>query len=110
MFEIPVLDANDSLTEVILDGQTYFLQLSWNSEMAGWTLAIENANQEDIIAGIGVVPDTPLLLIYRELAVPPGELIASTPDGRNSISRYALPAGDVRLVYIEADELAEAGA
>ncbi|MBB2918337.1 phage baseplate plug family protein [Cupriavidus alkaliphilus] len=105
MQTIRVLDTNDSLTEVVLDERTFFLHLSWNSEAELWSLAIENAYNELIIAGIALVPDTPLLDRFRYLPVPAGELLVLTPDGRDSISREALPAGDVALVYIEADEV-----
>ncbi len=107
MIEISVLDANDSLTEVELDGVTYFLELSWNSEAELWALSIENAYNEVIVAGIAVVPDTPLLALYRHLAVPAGELVALAPDRRESVSRAALPAGEVALIYIGEEELTD---
>lgn len=106
MLQIPILDANDSLTEVELDGATFFLGLSWNSEAERWTLSIENAYNEVIVAGIAVVPDTPLLALYRHLAVPAGELVALAPDRRDAIDRQVLPAGKVALVYVEAAEVA----
>ncbi|OZI79918.1 phage baseplate plug family protein [Bordetella genomosp. 2] len=105
MITIPVIDANDSLTEVELEGGTYFLRLSWNSEAALWVLGIENANNEVIIAGIALVPDTPLLTQYRYLPLPPGEIVALAPDRRDTISREALPSGDVTLVYVTAQEV-----
>lgn len=107
MIVIPVPDANDSLTEVELDGITYFLRLSWNSEAELWSMAIENAYNEVIVAGICVVPDTPLLAGYRHLAVPAGELVALAPDRRDTVSRAALPAGEVALVYVNAEEVAD---
>lgn len=107
MIVIPVPDANDSLTEVELDGITYFLRLSWNSEAELWSMAIENAYNEVIVAGICVVPDTPLLAGYRHLAVPAGELVALAPDRRDTVSRAALPAGDVALAYVNAEEVAD---
>ncbi|AKQ55183.1 Uncharacterised protein [Bordetella hinzii] len=106
MIEIPVLDANDSLTEMELEGVTYFLRLSWNSGAELWTLSIENAYNEVIVAGLAVVPGTPLLAQYRHLAVPAGELVALAPDRRDTISRRALPAGDVAFVYLDAEEVA----
>lgn len=107
MIKIPVLDANDSLTEIELDGATYFLRLSWNSEGQLWALSIENAYNEVIVAGIAVVPDTPLLALYRHLAVPAGELVALAPDRREIVSRAALPAGEVALIYVSEEELAD---
>lgn len=107
MIVIPVPDANDSLTEVELDGITYFLRLSWNSEAEMWSMAIENAYNEVIVAGICVVPDTPLLAGYRHLAVPAGEFVALAPDRRDTVSRAALPAGEVAMVYVNAEEVAD---
>ncbi len=107
MIVIPLIDANDSLTEVELEGVTYFLQLSWNSEAALWTLSIENAYNEVVVAGIALVPDSLLLSGYRHLAVPAGELLAMTPDRRDVISRAALYSGEVALVYVESTEVAD---
>lgn len=106
MFRIPVLDANDSLTEIVLDDETFFLRLSWNSEGELWTLSIENAHNDAIVDGIAVVPDTPLLQRYRHLHVPAGDLVAVSPDLRDTIGREDLPSGDVALVYIPAQESA----
>src|SRR4029079_317582 len=105
-FSIPVLDANDSLTEVVLTGETFFLHLGWNTESASWTLGINNALNEAVVEGIALVTDTPLLERYRaSMHVPAGELVALTPDQRNSISRTALPLGIVALMYYEPDEV-----
>lgn len=106
MIQILVPDANDSITEMELDGMTYFLRLSWNSEAQQWVLSIENAYNELIVAGIVVAPDTRLLAGYRHLAVPAGELVALAPDRRDTISRAALPSSEVALFYVNADEVA----
>ena len=108
MIQIQVLDANDSLTEVELDGVTYFLGLGWNSEFEAWAMSIENAYNEVVVAGIALVPDTPLLAQYRHLPVPAGELIALAPDRRNTISRAALPSGEVGLMYVSVEEVPNA--
>ncbi|WP_454691124.1 phage baseplate plug family protein [Achromobacter aloeverae] len=105
MIQISVPDYNDSITEVELDGVTYFLRFSWNSEAQMWVMSIENAYNDVIVAGIAIVPDTPLLSGYRSLAVPAGELVAVSPDGGNAIGRDALPSGDVAFIYVEADEV-----
>lgn len=104
MIQIPVLDTNDSLCEVVLDGETYFLHLSWNEEDAFWTLGIENANHAVLVQSIKVVPDAPLLRWVRRNYLPPGELIASTPDRRDAVSRADLIDGTVPLIYISAEE------
>jgi hypothetical protein len=107
MIQIPIPDVNDSLTEVDLDGLTYFLRLSWNSEAELWTLSIENAYNELVVAGIAVLPGTPLLSGYRHLTVPAGELVALAPDRRDTIGRAALASGEVALIYVDAQEMAD---
>jgi hypothetical protein len=107
MIQIPIPDVNDSLTEVELDGVTYFLRLSWNSEAELWALSIENAYNELIVAGIAVVPGSPLLAGYRHLTVPAGEMVVLAPDRRDTISRDALPSGEVALIYVDAQEVAD---
>jgi len=109
MLTIPIIDANDSLTEVELEGRTFFLRLSWNSEARLWTLEVQNAQNELLVAGIAVVPDYPLLAQYRHLDLPPGDLVALTPDRRDTISREALPSGDVALVYVDSNEVIDDG-
>jgi len=106
MMIIPIPDANDSLTEVELGGVTFFLRASWNSEAGLWTLSIENAGNEVIVAGIAVVPDTPLLARFRHLAVPAGELVALAADARDVVTRGALPGAEVTLIYLDAAEAA----
>lgn len=106
MIKIPVIDANDSLTEVVLDGDTYFLRLTWNSEDDYWSWGLESANHESLVQGLKLVPDFPLLRWVRNQYLPPGELMAISPDRRDSISREALPSGEVVIVYVPEEEVA----
>lgn len=105
MIQISVVDQNDSLTEVDLDGETYFVHLAWNSEGGSWTLGVENANKDTIVEGIAVVPDFPLLGRYRVAGMPAGEILAVAPDRRDTISRSDLPSGVVALVYVTQAEV-----
>lgn len=105
MIEIPVIDANDSLTEVELEGNTYFLRMSWNSEGEFWVMAIEDYTNSTILAGVRVVPDVPLLAMLHHLAVPRGEFWAILMDEtRQDFTRDDFTAGTGALVYVEEDE------
>jgi hypothetical protein len=106
MIQIPVADQNDSLTEIDLDGETFFLHLAWNSEAEFWTLGVENVNQQTLVESIALVPDSALLKRYRTSGMPGGDLWAIAPDRRDNISRDDLPAGIVALVYVTAAEIA----
>lgn len=105
MITIPVLDANDSLLEIALEGNTYFLRMSWNSEGEFWVLGLEDYAHNLIIAGIRVVADTPLLSMWRHLPVPPGELVVLLMDDtRQDIRRTDFADGSAALIYTEESE------
>lgn len=101
---IPVIDANDSLLEAELDGRTYFLNLSWNSEARLWTLSIENADNELIVAGILLSPNISLLKPYRHLSVPAGEMVAILENNNTMIGRQDFVTGIAKLVYVSVDD------
>lgn len=101
---IPVIDANDSLLEAELDGRTYFLNLSWNSEARLWTLSIENADNELIISSILLSPNKPLLKPYRHLSVPAGEMVAILENNNTMIGRQDFVTGIAKLVYVSVDD------
>lgn len=105
MIQIPVPDENDSISEIDIDGETYFFHFAWNETASFWTLSIENANKESLASGIRIVPDYPLLSQIQRPYLPQGEILAITPDRRNSIGRSDLPSGRVAIIYATADEV-----
>ncbi|APH57390.1 Hypothetical protein GbCGDNIH6_1568 [Granulibacter bethesdensis] len=108
---ISVPDLNDSVMEAELDGQSFFLHLSWNSEAGFWTLGLQDATRTTLLEGLPVLGNTPLIGRYRTEAMPQGELIALPPDtalenGQERIGRSDLPgAGGASLVYVSAAEM-----
>lgn len=105
MFSIPTIDANDQLLEVELDGETFFVRLSWNSEAAFWVTEIQNYNQETLVAGVIVVPNVPLLARFHYLDVPPGELMALLPGDDSTIPRDGFLTGKASLIYMTEAEV-----
>lgn len=101
---IPVIDANDSLLEAELDGRTFFLNMSWNSEAALWTLSIENADNELVVASILLAPNVPLLAPYRHLSVPEGEIVAVLENDQDIIGRDDFVSGIAKLIYVSVDD------
>lgn len=101
MISIPVIDANDSVIEVEMDDAVYFVRMSWNSEAEFWVLGLEDYAQNEILAGIRIVPDTPLLAMFRHLAVPPGEIYAVLLDEtRSDLLRTDFVDGSAGLIYV----------
>lgn len=108
MIEIPLIDANDQLVEVDLDGATYFLHVGWNSEASIWMLKVEDYNRETVVAGIAMVPNSPLLEIYRYRDVPAGELLLTMMDDTRMPGRDAFSSGVAALIYMTAADVAAA--
>lgn len=106
MIEIGILDENDSLTEVDLDNEVFFLQHSWNDYAQHWTLSIENAYNEQIIAGVKVVPNHPVLHFYTMATLPAGQLVYVVNGSGDTIGRDAFKKGNATLCYFTAQEVA----
>lgn len=96
-----------------LDGRDYLLTFRWNQRESKWYLDIRDQDAVDIVLGIKIVVNKPLLgtLVTGE-ARPPGDIIATdlttVPDdgkvaydpGRNELG------GRVVLLYFDEDEVA----
>lgn len=108
MQRIYPIDANDQLIEATLDGLVFFINLSWNSEYQGYTLALYDENSTLLVAGVHCSPNLPLLRIYRRGGFPLGELMlfSLTED----IDRLSFEEGKATLLYLTEDDLQDAGA
>ena len=98
MIHIELIDQNDFIVEVDLDGFVYFLHFGWNSECQFWTLAIEDANSELVMSGICVMPNVDLLAQARTLRVPIGVLMAYSESGA-ALDRDSFVDGRAALIY-----------
>ncbi|HFF6216696.1 phage baseplate plug family protein [Stenotrophomonas maltophilia] len=105
MFKISTIDANDQLLEVELDGETFFIRLSWNSEAEQWAMEVQNYNQETLVAGIVVVPNVLLLARFHYLPLPAGELMALVLGDTAGIPREGFLNGLASLIYVPAAEI-----
>lgn len=113
MIQISMYDANDFVESVILDNETYKLKFGWNPYSESWSMDVRNEKGEDLVRGISVVPNFPLLNQYRrEATLPTGEIMAvvvNPEDKANQrIGRLDFLNGKFSLVYIPRNELDEA--
>lgn len=60
-------NSNDFVTSAVLDNENYRLHLSWNST-GFWTMDIRDSENIDIVRGIKLTPNFPLLNQYRRLS------------------------------------------
>lgn len=108
MIEIGVPDYNDSLIEATLDGTVFYLHMSWNSAAKYWVMGIQNAEGTDLINGVMVRPNYPLLLQFRSRIMPLGDLYVFN-SGESTISRESFVNGEAVLMYMDESDLADAG-
>lgn len=108
MRSIPAIDANDYVLEIELEGNGYFLHMSWNSEGEFWVLGVQDYARVTIIAGIRVVPNVPLLDMFHHLLLPRGEIYAVLMDDtRQDFLRNDFIDGSAEMVYLEEGEIVE---
>lgn len=110
MIQLSTIDANDFIQSVTLEGTAYKLHYAWNDYSQQWTLGIRTAQGDDIIRGIAIVPNSPLLMgHHRTENVPRGEFMAVVVDADNAnnqtIGRDGFTSGRFSMVYIPEVEI-----
>lgn len=103
--EIPVNgNLSSQVMSIPLDGVRYTLRVYYVFREQSWTLDILTDRGTDILTGIKLVPDWPLISRYQVANKPPGEFYAvdtsgqGRPAGRDDFGRTRR----VRLRYVEA--------
>ena len=110
MQEISMRDANDFVQTVVLEKENCKLHIAWNEEAYGWFVDVRDMSGNDLVQGIAMVPNLPLLNQYRRVSgLPPGELMAVVVDAdgkyNQTIGREDFLNGKFTLVYITEDEV-----
>ena len=103
MYQIELADANDLVTKVTLDGDIYYLHFAWSGTM--WTLDVRDSNNIDIVRGIAVRANYPLLLPYSRLLPLKGQLLVIINAKDLDITRSDFVEGRAKLVYMTAEEV-----
>jgi len=103
--EIPVNGRYSSqVMTTVLDGVRYRLSVYYLFRPATWFLDIRTDKEEDLIVGVRLVPDWPLIGRYHVEGKPAGEFIVEdrdgtgVPPGRNDFGK----GKRTRLLYQEA--------
>jgi len=106
---ITMFDANDFVTSVVVDKQTYKLHFGWNSNAEQWNMDVRNADNSDIVRGVAVVPNFPLLHQGRRNGLPSFEIMAvvvNTASADNQkIGRKDFVDGKFSLVIVPRSEV-----
>lgn len=108
---ISMIDANDFIVQAVLDDVQYRLHFAWNDAVRQWTVDIRDTSNADLVRGIAVMPNFPLLLQHQRHKLPKGELLAVVNDSQDkasqSIPRDGFLTGKFTMVYIPEDEINE---
>lgn len=106
MLKISMIDANDFIENVTLDGVSYKLHFAWNDRSGGWTFDLRTSDNSDIVRGVAIVPNFPLLNTYKRHDVPDGEFMAVITDETvQAIGRRDFISGQASFVYIPRGEM-----
>ena len=104
-----MFDANDFIQTVTCDDVPYKLHFSWNEDAKQWYFDVLQNDNTEIVRGISVVPNLPLLSFYRRSPLPLGEMMAvivNQDEAENqSVGRRDFVNGKATFVYIPAGEL-----
>ena len=98
------------LTDANLDNENYRLHFSWNST-GFWTMDIRDSENADLVRGIKLVPNFPLLNQYRRISnkLPRGEFLIAvvnqSVEKNQTISREGFSSGEFTLIYVPQEEL-----
>ena len=110
MISLSMYDANDFIISTMLDGNPYKLHFSWNDHVPQWTVDVLMNDNSEVVRGIPVVPNLPLISFYRRQAnLPPGELLAvvvNQDEGENqAVGRQDFLNGKFTMCYVPKDEV-----
>ena len=131
MITLSLANADDFVTSAVLDNENYRLHLSWNNtgfwtmdirdsennrlhlswnNTGFWTMDIRDDKNIDIVRGIKLVPNFPLLNQYRRLSnkLPRGEFLVAvvnqSVEKNQTISREGFSSGEFTLIYVPQEE------
>lgn len=108
MVEIAVPDENDSIIKLNLDNKAYSIHFKWNSVGEHWSFGILDENENTLIESIKIVPNYPLMNIFKTPFFPSGEFMAVIEDNTiNRIGRQSFIDESASFIYIEEGELNE---
>ncbi len=92
--------------QVTLDGVEYTIELDWNMRDSRWYLSLLAADGTDLVRGVAVTVDAPLLRRFVG-GFPPGDLMAlDTTEAGAEITAMEELGVRVQLVYLTEAEVA----
>jgi len=105
--DIPLTQTESNFTKLVtLDGEDYNFRFLWNERDGHWFMTIRTSGGDDIIAGIKVVADIPLVTHDADSRLFPGELWAMDTTGAGVDPGLRDFGTRVRLAYVDEESTA----
>lgn len=93
---------------VELEGKTYLMRFRWNERMGRWLMDVAKVDGADVVAGVPLLVNTPLLDRFASPDLPPGRFLIRDEASEPTIEATAARSpgrselgGDILLVYEE---------
>ena len=112
LITLKMADENDFIISAVLDNENFKLHFTWNEDFH-WLMDIRDNSNNDLVRGIKVVPNFPLLKQYRRISsdLPRGEILVAVVNQSQSenqlIPRDGFTSKVFSLIYVSRDEYNE---
>jgi len=92
--------------QIDLDESTFNFSFEWNDRDSSWYMSISDADELPLLMGRRVCVGAPLLDRFNKAGLPAGLLYAIDTTGKNIEPDFADLGDRVKLMYLEAADLA----
>lgn len=89
--------------KVELETVIYTLSFAYNTRRGRWYMDLADQSDNDIVTGVPILVNIPLLDQYIVEGIPPGRFIAIDESGNNKIPGEDDLGNDVKLFYQESE-------
>ena len=104
MLAIPFNQASNFKEQLLLDGELFVLEFTWNALNEFWVMDIYTREEDPILLGIKIVPNYPLLSAYSMPEKPKGEIICqNVVSDTGEIERFDI-GQKFELIYYSQNE------
>jgi hypothetical protein len=103
--EIPIKDNPNHSLLIEIESRIYQFIFRYNSKHDFWTIDISTENGIELLVGIKIVANYPLLFSHKNSFLPSGDIIARIVDKDARINRNSFKDGLATLLYLSEYEL-----
>ncbi|MFZ5440457.1 MAG: phage baseplate plug family protein [Myxococcota bacterium] len=107
MIQLPITQSSSHFSFATeLDGRTWQFTFRWNHRAEQWVMSIADSEGNQVLTGLRVVIDFPLLARFRgREALPAGDIVARRTSGAKADPGFEDLGRSVQLYYLSADDL-----